>query len=110
MENLQDVFGKLFNEEENANTDFGSVVAALERHGFPLHMKQIRAIAYAESLCPDSMTVRALKNSLLNGVNYCMNPELFLSALEKFTLADKVTGKIPLSRAFNNSENGAVRR
>lgn len=100
---LQSILSKdLFSQDDKIGSELDSVIAVLERHGFPLDFKQGRALAYAQILCPDSEAIRSLVVNL-DAIRYkAVDPGLFLEALDKYTLADRVTGRLPLSKAFNS--------
>jgi len=99
---LQSVLGTdLFGDDDKVGSELDSVIAGLERHGFPMEQKQVKALAYAGILCPESQIIAELSVKLDAGRYKSIDPGLFLEALDKYTLANRVTGRIPLSKAFN---------
>lgn len=101
LQELQDIVGQDLFSSDSVGSELDSVIAVLERHGVPLDMRQSRAIAYARSLCPASDVIRDLEVRLDASRFKATSPELFLRALDAYTLADRVTGRLPLSKAFN---------
>lgn len=101
VKDLQSILSSDFMDSDSSASDLESVIAVLERHGFPMQARQVKAIAYVRSLCPDSDLINNVIAEYDRGRFHCISPDLFLEALAKATLADKVTGRIPLSKAFD---------
>lgn len=103
LSSLEQVLSQgIFSEDDKVGSELDSVIAVLERHGYPLDMKQVRALAYAKVLCPESEMINKLGDILDAGRYHAIDPGLFLEALDKYTLADRVTGRLPLNKAFNS--------
>ncbi|MDQ7094988.1 hypothetical protein REC12_15435 [Desulfosporosinus sp. PR] len=98
---LQELIGKELFSSENVGSELDSVISVLERHGSPLDFRQARALSLAQSLCPDSDIIRSIGLQLDAARYKSISPDLFLKALDAYTLADRVTGRLPLSKAFN---------
>lgn len=102
---LSNIIGDELFSTDNVGSELDSVIAVLERHGAPLHMRQSRAIAYARALCPNSEIIPELEKRLDASRFKSITPDIFLKALDAYTLADRVTGRLPLSKAFNGGDS-----
>ena len=95
---LESAFGKSNDVEIG---ELQSLVNFLERHGNPMQVRQARALSYAKMLIPNSEQLRLIEDDLLASFSRCMNPAPILQLADSWTMASRVTGKLPLSRAFN---------
>ena len=98
---LQSVISADFFEKDSVGGELDSVIGVLERHGYPLEMRQVKAIAFIRAVCPESELLEGVLKEFERGTFKAMDPGLFLEALDKWNLADKVMGKIPLNKMFN---------
>lgn len=93
-----------FSSSDDPSGELESAIRGIERHGYPAEMRQSAMLAYAKAMCPTSRAITMIERDFHIARHNAISAEWVDKVVASHSMADKVIGKIPLSRAFGGAD------